>query len=290
MKLRVAYTHIYDQLCSLGLETINAQQEAWWILETITGQSQPTLLINEEKDLSKEQQIALEKLLYDRIILLKPLQYSIGHVPFCSLTITVRPPTLIPRPETEEWCAELINRLSSHHQSSLRILDLCTGSGCLALALAQAFSQSFVTGIDIKKEALDLAEENQRNNALTNCVFGFSNLFADIAENFDLIITNPPYLSSDEWNELSDQVKKWEDKDAFVAQEDGIAFYEDILKKAPAYLESSILAKNGLPSLVFEINPLLIGKIEEKIAQSVFKKHEIFYDLADKPRAVFLYL
>ena len=116
-------------------------QVVWWLLEALTGKSKLQLLVDTH-EIPEEIKLQLHELLHEHVAHNKPLQYLLKTVPFCNLNIAVRPPVLIPRPETEEWCSSLIAQLHPVRNLPLRILDLCTGSGCIALSLAHALPNS----------------------------------------------------------------------------------------------------------------------------------------------------
>ena len=115
-----------------------AEQEAWWLLEAVSGQCQAALMQHEVLSLTSEQQKKLEQWLRERVVDHKPLQYLLGSVPFCGVKILVQPPVLIPRPETEEMVSWILETYAAVSREGLAVADLCTGSGCIALALASA--------------------------------------------------------------------------------------------------------------------------------------------------------
>ena len=146
-------------------------QNAWWILEAITGKSKSALISQEAIELTHEQKAKLSEWLKKITKHHMPMQYLLGSVPFADLEILVDPHVLIPRPETEEWCTWIIEKISKLEQQTkdkIRILDVCCGSGCIALALAQAFPLSFVIGSDINPEAIKLSKENKKHKILHN--------------------------------------------------------------------------------------------------------------------------
>lgn len=231
-----------------GFDATSAQQEARWIIAHARETDVATLLAHKNTTVDNRTVNTVQNMLHARTIKHKPLGYILGHVPFCELTIQVAPPTLIPRMETEEWVTGLIQKLASHN-APLRILDLCTGSGCIALALAHHLPHATVIGVDIAPEAVRLAQQNATILGITNVSFQESDLFP--GGTFDLIVSNPPYLSSDEWDELAPSVKVWESDVALVARNNGLALYEQIISSARTHLSNALPAP--LPQLVFEI-------------------------------------
>lgn len=207
----------------------------------------------------------------------EPLQYILGSVYFCGLKIKVGHGVLIPRPETELLAEEAIrifkerdtNPLfppfakgvqggiteSEQSPSLLRFLDLCTGSGCLALAFASAFPDAMVYGTDSEETAISYAEENAKTNAIKNVQFLKGSLFEPIEKRiastedrpfFDVIVSNPPYIRRDDLKKLQPEIRDWEPLPALDGGEDGLDFYRAIIPGARKYL-----AANGF--LIFEL-------------------------------------
>lgn len=282
-----------NKLRSSLISELLAEQEAWWMLEALTGKSKAMLCAMRSFQLSPEQHVQLEQWITQRVKQKKPLQYILGSVPFCGLTIRVRPPILIPRPETEEWTTWLIELFKKYDYGSLRILDLCSGTGCIGLALAHHFPQAQVISVDINPDAIALAQENKTLNNLTNIQFIESNLYAQLTDQkFDLIVTNPPYLSIAEYEKISDDVKQWEDMRALVAQDRGMQLYHQIVAQAQSYLDIANDKRNKeqLPVLVCEIGPAQIKSIEELFKKYGFKKYELMNDLQGVSRWIVGYI
>ena len=168
-----------------------------------------------------------------------------GSTPFAGLEILTQPPVLIPRPETEEWTVNLIEQLQGLPDKKLQILDLCTGSGCIALALADALPQAKIFGTDISDSALALANHNKIHNHIPNVEFLRSDLFAQIPQKFtfDLIVGNPPYIDEQEWNNLDPSVTQSEDKHALLAADHGLALIKKIIAAAPIILNRIMTAQ-----------------------------------------------
>ena len=162
----------------------------------------------------------------------KPAQYIIGHADFFGMQLTVDERVLIPRPETEEL-VQLI--LAENPKENLKILDIGTGSGAIALALAKNRPNWLVTAADISQEALDLASENDKNQNL-NIFFKKSDCFAEISEKYDIIVSNPPYISREDESEVGLNVLHSEPHLALFADEDGLAIYRRIAEDAKDYL------------------------------------------------------
>ena len=181
----------------------------------------------------------------------EPLQYIIGHVDFYGLKIHVGPGVLIPRPETELMAEEAIKAVTRYtlhvtsedanssrvtHYAS-RILDLCTGSGCLAVALAKEFPAAEVFGTDISEKALEYAMMNASINGIQNVTFLKGDLYEPVkGGTFDIIVSNPPYIGKEEIRTLEPEIREWEPLEALDGGEDGLQFYREILSCAPEYL------------------------------------------------------
>ena len=162
----------------------------------------------------------------------KPAQYIIGQTDFFGMQLKVDERVLIPRPETEEL-VELI--LAENPEDKFKILDIGTGSGAIALALAKNRPDWSVTAADISQDALQLASENARNQNL-NIFFKKSDCFAEISEKYDIIVSNPPYISREDESEVGLNVLHSEPHLALFADEDGLAIYRRIAEDAKDYL------------------------------------------------------
>lgn len=163
----------------------------------------------------------------------EPLAYIVGFQPFCGMDIAVSPAVLIPRPETEDL-VDLACRAFAP-QSAIRILDLCTGSGCIALALARAFKQARVTASDVSSAALQVARANAHTYQLeTRIQFVQSNLFERLEGPFDLIVSNPPYIPSGDIPALAREVQR-EPALALDGGADGLQLTRQILDALPRF-------------------------------------------------------
>jgi release factor glutamine methyltransferase len=182
----------------------------------------------------------------------EPVQYIIGHVEFLGLTIKVGKGVLIPRPETELLAEEAMKAVTRNgfpvtsqekdlslvtRHSLLSVLDLCTGSGCIAMALAKKFPDAEVYGTDISKKALAYAKKSAEANDCKNVTFLEGSLFEAVKhKKFDLIVSNPPYIRSDEIETLQREIRDWEPISALDGGKDGMDFYRRILSSAGDYL------------------------------------------------------
>lgn len=169
----------------------------------------------------------------------EPVQYIVGQVEFFGLKIHIGKGVLIPRPETELLAEEAIKAVSRGRVTlPLQILDLCTGSGCIAIALAKAFPDSRVYGTDVSKTAIRYAKKNAAGSAVENVTFLQGSLYLPLKRSlcFDLIVSNPPYVKRGDIDGLQREIKEWEPLEALDGGGDGLDFYRSIFTDAPKYL------------------------------------------------------
>ena len=209
----------------------------------------------------------------------EPVQYIVGNVDFCDYNFIVNKNVLIPRFETEELVDYTIKYIKDNFKDKVKILDIGTGSGAIAITLDKKTNSS-VVATDISNEALEVAKLNaKRNNSNVN--FINTNLFNGITDKFDVVISNPPYISYDE--EIEDIVKANEPNIALYAKNDGLYFYEEILKNI-----SSILKEKYLIS--FEIGETQFKRINDlKNIYLPNSKIKLQKDMQGRDRMVFIY-
>ena len=162
-----------------------------------------------------------------------PVQYIVGNVDFYGYTFKVNKNTLIPRFETELLVEKTIKYINKYFNNEIKILDIGTGSGCIAITLNKLLDNSRVTAVDISKNALDVARENSKINN-TDVNFIESDVFSNINDKYDVIISNPPYISYDE--DIMDVVYNNEPHMALYADDNGLYFYDKILMECRKYL------------------------------------------------------
>ncbi len=209
----------------------------------------------------------------------EPVQYIIGNVDFFDLNFDVNKNVLIPRFETEELVEKLINYINTYFKETIKILDIGTGSGCIAITLKSKIKNCIVDACDISSKALKVAKNNSKKNNLT-VNFIKSDLFQNINRKYDIIVSNPPYIAYDE--EIMDIVKNNEPKSALYAANNGLYFYEKILENAKYYLNKKNL-------IAFEIGERQ-GQQVKNIALKYFPNAEILIekDLQERDRFVFI--
>lgn len=222
-----------DVLAGCGIE--NPEKEAEIIVTHVAGIDTVTLYRDDPAPGGEAK--AKVRAMLNRRCRREPLQYVLGSVEFCGLKIHVGTGVLIPRPETELIVEELLKLLPPPGRG-LRVLDLCTGSGCLALAAARALPGSHVVGTDISGEALAYARKNAVEHGVGNAVFFRGHLFEPVGgETFNAILSNPPYVTSGDMETLQPEIREWEPREALYGGDDGLDFYRAILAEAPRRLQ-----------------------------------------------------
>ena len=224
----------------------------WWIMEELTRKNRAILLSNPNEIIFPEIENKLENIV-KRLLNNEPIQYIFGHTAWCGMQLKVNSSVLIPRPET----AELLDLVATAPRT---ILDIGTGSGCIAIAMKKRFPNVEVYAIDISKKALDTAKENAANN---NATIHF--IQADILQQptidlrFDLIVSNPPYIAEKEKIEMDKNVLDYEPHNAlFVPDNDPLVFYREISLFAKKHINP-----NG--QLLFEINQRYGNETQELV-------------------------
>ena len=163
-----------------------------------------------------------------------PLQYAIGKWNFFGFDFKVDKRALIPRPETEI----LVETILSIDSNKKKILDIGTGSGAIAISLSKFLKDSKIIGVDISKDAIDLSNENKELLKSYNVEFIQSDLFQNVYDTFDIIVSNPPYISKNDYEKLDSKLY-YEPQNALLAEDNGLFFYKEIISKAMSYLNES---------------------------------------------------
>lgn len=217
------------------------------LIEAVTGWNRMQQIVNVNTALTKEQQAQIEQYA-EQLLLGKPIQYILGKAWFMGSELMVNEHVLIPRPETEEL-VEWVISYASIINKPLSILDIGTGSGCIPIALKLALSNCTVTGLDISKDALGVAQMNAVNlNAAVEWMEVDILNTAALETTYDIILSNPPYIPLREKKEMQEQVLNFEPAIAlFVSNEDPLIYYRAIAK-----IGKQNLSKNG--QLFFEIH------------------------------------
>ena len=224
-----------ERLAAAGIEA--ARREAWLLLAAATGRERASLMAGAGATLTPDQQARLEQLL-ERRRAREPIAYILGEKEFWSLPFQVGPAVLIPRPETETVIEAALAQVPDR-RARVRILDLATGSGCLLLALLSELPNATGLGTDVSAGALALAEVNAvRLGLASRTELRVSDWGSGIEPPFDLIVSNPPYVSAAEWPKLQPEVRDFEPSAALLAGPDGLDGYRALAPDCARLLAS----------------------------------------------------
>ncbi len=246
------------------------------ILEKVCGLSYTEQVLHKDRELPE----ADKKLIEATVLRLKknePIQYIFGETEFRDLRLKVNPSVLIPRPETEELIDFI---LGLEVGADAKIIDIGTGSGCIALALKSALPEAEVYGLDVSEKALEVATENAELNSLDVAFLQRDILKweADVWEQYDVIVSNPPYVRNSEKQMMEKNVLEYEPTTAlFVTDDDPLLFYRRISEFAQKFLH-----KNG--RLFFEINEYLGNEMVDLLKQLGFSEVELRKDINGRNR------
>ena len=212
----------------------------------------------------------------ERRLKYEPISKIINKKSFWKYDFYVNQDVLDPRPETELILEESLNFIKNKNKN-LNILDIGTGSGCLAISLAKEFINSKILAVDISKKAISIANKNIINHNCLNQIKTKSINFNKVYDNFDLIVSNPPYLSFSEYKKTTTTVKRFDPKIALLGGIDGLLFYKNFSKKIP-----KIMKKKSF--LILEIGEAQASKCIEILSKSGLKLIKKSKDLQNKDR------
>ena len=227
MKLAQIFKDFEEQLITQGEEA----ESLSFVYRILKNLSFTDFIFAIQQEITPEEKEFVESI-YKQLVAHVPAQYIIGHAKFYGMELKVDERVLIPRPETEELVELILTENAKPNQS---VLDIGTGSGAIALALAKNRPDWLVTASDISPDALNLAGENASLQDL-KISFKKSDCFAEIAENYDIIVSNPPYISRADESEVGLNVLHSEPHLALFAEEDGLAIYRKIAEDAKNHL------------------------------------------------------
>ena len=228
MKLAQLFSDFEEELIRQGEEA----ESLSFVYRSLKNLSFTDFVFALQQEVTEEEEVFV-KGIFQQLEAHKPAQYIIGQADFYGMQLKVDERVLIPRPETEEL-VELI--LAENPETNLSVLDIGTGSGTIALALAKNRPNWSVTAADISQDALDLASENAEKQNL-QIFLKKSDCFTEISEKYDIIVSNPPYISREDESEVGLNVLYSEPHLALFADEDGLAIYRRIAEDAKDYLE-----------------------------------------------------
>ncbi|TPG42277.1 peptide chain release factor N(5)-glutamine methyltransferase [Flavobacterium pectinovorum] len=280
MKIKQYRTQFIKEL-SAFYDAYEAESFFYLILEDKHQLRQIDLALNHELTFSESDFVIWDSLLAQ----LKkevPIQYLLGKTNFYGLDFEVNENVLIPRPETEELVEWIINENAASNKSKkIKILDIGTGSGCIAISLAKNLPNAEVYGFDVSKKAIETAKRNAINNKV-DVTFLFQDVLAleELRCNFDIIVSNPPYVRNLEKVEIKKNVLDYEPHLAlFVDDNDALIFYRKI-----AELAKKNFIENG--QLYFEINQYLGQETRDLLENMDFKNIELRKDIYDNDRMI----
>ena len=227
MKLAQIFKDFEEKLTVQGEEA----ESLSFVYRSLKKLSFTVFVFSLQQEVTEEEKQFVEEI-YKKLAEHIPAQYIIGHADFFGMQLKVDERVLIPRPETEEL-VDLI--LTENPKKNLKVLDIGTGSGAIALALAKNRPDWSVTAADISQDALELATENSKRQDL-NLSFIKSDCFSEISSKYDIIVSNPPYISREDQEEVGLNVLHSEPHLALFADEDGLAIYRRIAEDSKDYL------------------------------------------------------
>lgn len=254
-----------------GIE--DAKNDAWLLLAMVSKINRTYYYVHMDEELTIEQSNEYENVLKKRAERV-PLQYITGEQEFMGIPFKVNPSVLIPRQDTETLVEEALKVI----RPGMKVLDLCTGSGCILISILKNSTGVEGLGIDISKQALLVAKENAKMNGIMTS-FERSDLFEMVTDTYDIIVSNPPYIPTEVINGLMPEVAQFEPYQALDGKEDGLYFYRKIVKECRQYLK-----EDG--KILFEIGHDQGQAVSEMLAYAGFADVRVVKDLAGNDRVV----
>ncbi len=269
----------YKETIDLGIRILRlagieeAENDAWLLLSKECKMNRTDYYMHMQDEILPEQ-LNEYKVLVKKRAERVPLQYITGEQEFMGLTFHVNSNVLIPRQDTETLVEEAIKLV----EPGMNILDMCTGSGCIIISILSRCRDIQGTGSDISKQALNVAKENAKlNNVAVD--FERSDLFENLSDKYDMIVSNPPYIKSDVVPTLMPEVCQFEPIDALDGHEDGLYFYRKIIKECKSFLK-----EDG--RILFEIGNDQGREVSDMLTYAGFKNVRVIKDLAHNDRVV----
>lgn len=262
-----------------GMETLehagipDAKLDAWYLLEYVTGISRASYFGDPKREVPKEQAESYREVILRRAGHI-PLQHITGEQEFMGYSFLVNPDVLIPRQDTETLTEEALK----FTKPGMKVLDLCTGSGCILISLMKKCHGLTGTGCDISEKALKTARENGRRLQV-EASWIQSDLFEQISECFDLIVSNPPYIRTGVIEELQEEVRLHDPWVALDGKKDGLYFYRRIIAESTGYIRD-----NG--ALMFEIGHDQAEDVVRLMEEAGYTQIRVKKDLAGLDRVV----
>lgn len=269
----------YKETIDLGIRILElagieeAENDAWLLLSKECKMDRTAYYMHMKDEILPEQLNEYKGLIKKRAERV-PLQYITGEQEFMGLTFYVNSNVLIPRQDTETLVEEAIKLV----EPGMSILDMCTGSGCIIISILKKCSGIQGTGSDISKQALNVAKENAKlNNVAVD--FERSDMFENLSDKYDMIVSNPPYIRSDVVPTLMPEVCEFEPLDALDGHEDGLYFYRKIIKECKSFLK-----EDG--KILFEIGNDQGQAVSDMLTYAGFRNVRVIKDLAHNDRVV----
>lgn len=270
----------YQEAVKNGEKVLNlanvsdAKVDAWMLFEMACKVDRNFYYLHMDEDITAEQQKEYEIALKKRAEHI-PLQYITGEQEFMGLKFKVNSNVLIPRQDTEVLVEEALKRI----QPGMRVLDMCTGSGCIAVSIAKNVPHIEMQAVDISKQALNVAKDNAKLNEVS-VEFERSDLFDNVMGKYDVIVSNPPYIPTSEIPKLMPEVGSFEPVEALDGKEDGLYFYRRIVAECKEYLNP-----DGM--IFFEIGYEQGADVSALLQEAGFSQVSVVKDLAHLDRVVF---
>ncbi len=271
MTFREAISFGEKKLNIAGIE--DAKNDAWLLLTYVCKIDRTYYYVHMDEQMSDEQVAEYESVLNKRAEHV-PLQYITGEQEFMGLTFRVNDAVLIPRQDTETLVEEALKVI----RPGMKVMDMCTGSGCILISILKNVVDVEGCGYDISKQAINVAKENAKLNNVT-ATFERSDLFENVTDTFDVIVSNPPYIPTDVIGGLMPEVAVYEPIQALDGKEDGLYFYRKIVAEASEYL-------NAEGKLLFEIGHDQGEAVSNLMTDAGFEGVRVIKDLAGNDRVV----
>jgi len=272
MTFREAYEYGQEQLKLAGID--DADLDAWYLLEFVTGVNRTLYYMKMQEPISARQEALYCSYIKTRASHI-PLQHITGVQEFMGLEFLVNEHVLVPRQDTEVLVESVLEVLTPE----TKLLDMCTGSGCILLSLMKLGQVRYGVGVDVSEEALAVAEKNCKRLGVKADLLK-SDLFTNVSGRYDVIVSNPPYIRTSVIEKLKEEVKFHDPFIALDGKEDGLYFYRAIVEKCPKYLKSG-------GKLYFEIGHDQGEDVKKLMSRGGFTEVTVKKDLAGLDRVVF---
>lgn len=270
---------LINKLIEYGLSKEESSSEIDFLIENTLGLTRKDILFKSDMKISDDKKEKIEELIKSRIENKIPLQYLLKKAYFIGEEFYVDENVLIPRPETEILVEKVVNLAKNFKEA--KILDIGTGSGCIPIMIAKLLPNSSVVACDISSDALEVAKRNAKQHRVEDRIeFACSDVFSSIDSEFDIIVSNPPYIPEREKKNLQSEVLLHEPHLAlFADDEEGIGFYKKIIKESKIRLKS-----HGY--VVFELGINQSDLVKQEFEKEGYKNIEIEKDLSGIDRVI----